>query len=422
MEKKMLEEIVSRTNMTTAYERVVSNKGVAGVDKMSVDGLLVHMQRNWATIKQQILAGTYIPQAVRKVEIPKANGGKRMLGIPTVTDRMIQQAIAQKLSEKYDAGFSESSFGFRPKCSAHQAVRQSRSFLNKGYTSIVEMDMEKFFDKVHHDKLMGILSERIADKALLKLIRRYLKSGIMEGGVTSVRSEGTPQGSPLSPILSNILLDKLDKELESRGHRFVRYADDVSIYVRSKRAAERTLQSVTSYLEGVLLLKVNKEKSKVSRPMKSNLLGFTFGKVKGFWEPLLSTKTKDRIKEKIKTITSRKVSISLEDRLRKLAQVSIGWCSYFAISKSKTFMTRLDEWTRFRIRMCIWKAWKQPRTRIRELIRLGMDKFHAYLNGNTRKSYCRTAHSGILHHTLTNDCLVKMGFQPVLAFYESRQV
>lgn len=408
--------------MIAAYERVVSNQGAAGVDKMSVDVLLAHMQRHWETIKQQLIAGTYIPQAVRKVEIPKPNGGKRMLGIPTVTDRMIQQAIAEKLSEMYDGGFSESSFGFRPKRSAHQAVRQSRSFLNDGYTSIVEMDMEKFFDKVNHDKLMSILSERIADKALLKLIRRYLKSGIMEGGVTSVRSEGTPQGSPLSPVLSNILLDKLDKELETRGHRFVRYADDVSIYVKSKRAAERTLQSVTTYLEEELLLKVNKEKSKVSRPMKSNLLGFTFGKVKGSWEPLLSPKTKARIKEKIKTITSRRISISIEDRLRKLAQVSIGWCSYFAISKSKSFMTRLDEWTRFRIRMCLWKSWKQPRTRIRELIKLGMDKFHAYLNGNTRKGYCRIAHSGILHHTLTNNYLERLGFQPVLTFYESRHV
>lgn len=418
----MLGEIVGRPNMAAAYARVVSNNGAAGVDKMCADGLLAHMQRNWEAIKQQILAGTYIPQAVRKVEIPKANGGKRMLGIPTVTDRMIQQAIAQKLTAIYDADFSGSSFGFRPKRSAHQAVRQSRGFLNEGYTSVVEMDMEKFFDKVNHDKLMTILSERITDKALLKLIRRYLASGILEGGLISVRSEGTPQGSPLSPILSNILLDKLDKELEGRGHRFVRYADDVSIYVKSKRAAERTLQSVTSYLEDVLLLKVNREKSKVSRPMESNLLGFTFGKVYGFWEPLLSPKTKDRIKEKIKTITSRKVSVRLEDRLRKLAQTSIGWCSYFAISKGKTFMARLDEWTRFRIRMCIWKAWKQPRTRIRELIRLGMAKHHAYMNGNTRKGYCRIAHSGTLHHTLTNNYLERMGFQPILKYYESRQV
>lgn len=262
----MLGEIVGRPNMAAAYDRVVSNNGAAGVDKMCADGLLAHMQRNWEAIKQQILAGTYIPQAVRKVEIPKANGGKRMLGIPTVTDRMIQQAIAQKLTAIYDADFSGSSFGFRPKRSAHQAVRQSRGFLNEGYTSVVEMDMEKFFDKVNHDKLMTILSERITDKALLKLIRRYLASGILEGGLISVRSEGTPQGSPLSPILSNILLDKLDKELEGRGHRFVRYADDVSIYVKSKRAAERTLQSVTSYLEDVLLTAQGKQGEKQSEP------------------------------------------------------------------------------------------------------------------------------------------------------------
>lgn len=408
--------------MIAAYERVVSNKGAAGVDKMGVDALLAHMQCHWSTIKQELVAGTYIPQAVRKVEIPKANGGQRMLGIPTVTDRLIQQAIAQQLTAMYDSGFSESSYGFRPNRSAHQAVRQVRSYLNEGNTFIVEMDLEKFFDKVNHDKLMTILSQRITDKMLLKLIRRYLKSGIMEGGVMSVRTEGTPQGSPLSPILSNILLDELDKELERRGHRFVRYADDISIYVKSKRAAERTLASVTAYLEETLLLKVNKEKSKVSRPMKSNLLGFTFGKVKGQWEPLLSSKTKSRIKGKIKTITSRRKSVDLDTRLRKLAQVSIGWCAYFALSKSKQFMTRLDEWTRFRIRMCIWKSWKQPRTRVRELIKLGMDKFHAYLNGNTRKGYCRIAHSGILNRTLTNDYLERMGFQPVLKYYESRQV
>jgi len=418
----MLEEILSRPNMKAAYERVVSNKGAAGVDKMSVDALLVHLQGHWPSIKQELITGTYIPQAVRKVEIPKPNGGKRMLGIPTVTDRLIQQAIAQQLTAMYDCGFSESSYGFRPSRSAHQAVRQARSYLNEGYTFIVEMDLEKFFDKVNHDKLMTILSRRIEDKMLLKLIRRYLKSGIMEGGVMSVRTEGTPQGSPLSPVLSNILLDELDKELESRGHRFVRYADDVSIYVRSQRAADRTLAGVTSYLEENLLLKVNKEKSKVSRPSKSNLLGFTFGKVEGKWEPMLSSKTKSRIKEKIKTVTSRRISIRLEDRLRKLAQVSIGWCSYFALSKSKKFMTRLDEWTRFRIRMCIWKSWKYPRTRVGELIKLGMDKFKAHLNGNTRKGYCRIAHSGILHHTLTNDYLEKLGFQPLLKYYESCHV
>lgn len=418
----MLEEILNRTNMTAAYERVVSNKGAAGVDKMGVEALLGHLQNHWSTIKQELVSGRYIPQAVRKVEIPKPNGGTRMLGIPTVTDRLIQQAIAQQLTLLYDSGFSTSSFGFRPKRSAHQAVRQACSYLNEGYTSIVEMDLEKFFDKVNHDKLMTLLSQRITDKMLLKLIRRYLRSGIMEGGVTSVRTEGTPQGSPLSPILSNILLDLLDKELESRGHRFVRYADDVSIYVRSQRAAERTLISVTTYLEETLLLKVNKEKSKVSRPMKSSLLGFTFGKVKGQWEPFLSSKTKLRIKEKIKVITSRRVSISMEDRLRKLSQVSIGWCAYFSISKSKQFITRLDEWTRFRLRMCIWKSWKRTRTRVRELIKLGMDKFHAYLNGNTRKGYCRIAHSGILHHTLTNAYLERLGFQPVLAYYESRHV
>lgn len=236
------------------------------------------------------------------------------------------------------------------------------------------MDLEKFFDKVNHDKLMSLLSKQIDDKPLLKLIRRYLRTGMLKGGLIQPRDEGTPQGSPLSPILSNILLDELDKELEGRGLRFVRYAADVSIYVKSKRSAQRVLRSVTEYIEQVLLLKVNKEKSKVSRPMRSTLLGFTFGKVKGEWKPLISSKSKKRIKEKIKAVTSRRKSINLQVRLTKLSQITIDWCSYYKLASCKSFLLMLDEWTRFRIRMCIWKSWKVPSKRIRELIKLGMDK------------------------------------------------
>ena len=408
--------------MLQAYSRVSSNKGAAGIDGMEVNQLHDHMKDHWLSIRNQIETDTYIPQATRKVEIPKPNGGTRMLGIPTVTDGLIQQSIAQVLSLHYDSEFSENSYGFRPGRSAHQAVVKAQSYLNEGYTYVIELDLEKFFDKVNHDKLMTLLSYRLSDKVLLKLIRRYLRTGILENGLCHPREEGTPQGSPLSPILSNLLLDELDKELERRGLRYVRYADDVSIYVRSKRSSERVLNSVRTYIENKLLLKVNKEKSQVSRPGKSKLLGFTFGKRKDEWSVYVSPKSKQRIKEKIKSVTSRRKSMNLQVRLQKLSQITIGWCSYYKLADCKSFLLSLDEWTRFRIRMCIWKAWKTPTKRIRELVKLGMDKWKAYRNGNTRKGYCRIAHSGILNHTLTNAELERLGFQPLLTYYKSRHV
>jgi len=274
--KEMLEEIFGKENMTKAFKKVLANKGACGVDAMGVEELQAHMNKHWSTIKTRLLEGKYIPNAVREVEIPKPNGGKRKLGIPTVTDRLIQQSIAQKLNQIYDKEFSEYSYGFRPGKSAHQAVRQAERYINEGNKFVVEIDLEKFFDKVNHDRLMQQLSRRIEDKRLLKLIRRYLTKGIMAEGVVNRRTEGTPQGSPLSPLLSNIVLDELDKELESRGHKFVRYADDCSVYLQSMKAATRVLESLTGFIEGKLKLKVNGEKSKVSPATKSNLLGFTF--------------------------------------------------------------------------------------------------------------------------------------------------
>ena len=266
---------------------------------------------------------------------------------------------------------------------------------------------------------MTLLSYRITDKPLLKLIRSYLRTGIMDCGLVSVRTEGTPQGSPLSPILSNILLDELDKELELRGLRFVRYADDVSIYVKSKRSAYRVLDSITSYIEKVLLLKVNKDKSKVSRPSKSSLLGFTFGKSGPLWKPRICSKSKRRIKDKIKDVTKRSRSMNIEHRLSKLSRITIGWCSYYKLAECGAFLKELDGWTRFRLRMCIWKSWKKPKKRIRELMKLGMEKWKAYRNGNTRKGYSRIAHSGILHHTLNNTELERLGFQSLFDYYKS---
>ena len=272
----MLEEILSKENMTKAFKRVVANKGASGTDGMRVEALESHLQKHWSTIKTKLLEGKYIPSSVREVEIPKANGGTRKLGIPTVLDRLIQQAISQHLSQIYDTEFSPNSYGFRPGKSAHQAVKQAEAYINEGNKYVVELDLEKFFDKVNHDRLMYKLSRRIEDKPLLKLIRKYLTKGIMMDGTVSKRTEGTPQGSPLSPLLSNIVLDELDKELERRGHKFVRYADDCSIYLQSQKAAERVLSSVTDFIEGKLKLKVNKEKSKVSAASKSSLLGFSF--------------------------------------------------------------------------------------------------------------------------------------------------
>ncbi len=294
----MLEEILDIRNVQKAFKQVTANKGAGGIDGMQTDELRDYLNANWQTLRTAILNGNYKPQPVRKVEIPKPQGGTRMLGIPTVTDRLLQQAIAQWLSPKNEEVFSRYSYGFRPGRNAHQAVLQAQAYLNEGYEYVIELDLEKFFDKVNHDKLMGLLAKQIADKGTLKLIRSYLTSGIMEGGVASPRTEGTPQGSPLSPLLSNIVLHELDKELEARGHRYVRYADDCSIYVRSEKSAQRVMETITEYIEEKLKLKVNRTKSKVSRPNESTLLGFSFYRSKTGWEIRIAPKSLDKNKEK----------------------------------------------------------------------------------------------------------------------------
>jgi RNA-directed DNA polymerase len=413
----MLEEILSRENMTQALRRVQSNKGTSGIDGMSVDELRPYLIPRWVLIKAELLEGTYKPSAVKQVEIPKPNGSKRKLGIPTVLDRLIQQAISQKLTQIYDGGFSATSYGFRPGRSAQQAVVQAQKYLNAGNTYVIEFDLEKFFDKVNHDRLMTMLSRRIDDKRLLGLIRKYLKTGIMVEGIIESRTEGTPQGSPLSPLLSNIVLDELDKELERRGHQFVRYADDLSIYVKSMKSAERVKESITKFIEGKMRLKVNQEKSKISRPRESNLLGFSFYKDRNGYQIRISDKSYLRFKAKAKTLTSRSWSISIEDRLKRLKTYMRGWIHYFRIAKCKKRLQELDGWIRFRLRMCIWKQWKKTKTRITNLIKLGMDKFHAYMNSNTRKKYCRIAHSGILHQTLTNNHFTDLGYADLEGMY-----
>lgn len=405
----MLDKVLVRDNLLKALKRVESNKGASGVDGMPVGELRPFLNTHWVFIKSELLDGTYKPSAVKKVEIPKPNGGKRMLGIPTVLDRFIQQGISQYLIYLYDKGFSDRSYGFRPGRSAHQAVKQAQKYLNQGYTYVIEIDLEKFFDMVNHDRLMSILSREIHDKTLLKLIAKYLRAGIMTDGKIEARSKGTPQGSPLSPVLSNIILDELDKQLEKRGHKFVRYADDLSIYVRSMKSAMRVQESIFKFIEGKLKLKVNRRKSKISRPVKSAILGFSFYKDAKGWQIRIGEKSYLHFKSKVRRLTSRRWSISIAGRLERLNAFSKGWINYFRIAKCRSRLRDLDGWVRFRLRMCIWKCWKKIRTRVVNLIKLGMDKFHAYLNGNTRKKYCRIAHSGILHTTMTIEYFTNLG-------------
>jgi group II intron reverse transcriptase/maturase len=406
----MLEEILDYRNITKALEQVIANKGAGGVDGMSTGELRVWLESNWISWKQSILEGSYRPQPVRKVEIPKPQGGKRMLGIPTVTDRLLSQAIGQWLSSQYERSFSGQSYGFREGRSAHQAVERAKKYLDEGNEWVVELDLDQFFDRVNHDKLMGKLAKGISDKGTLKLIRSYLNSGIMEGGLISPRHEGTPQGSPLSPVLSNIVLDELDKELEARGHKFVRYADDISIYVKSERAAGRVMESTTDYLERELKLRVNREKTKISRGQQSSLLGYSFYRAKGKWEARIAPRSLKRIKEKIRAKTKRNDPSDAPDKIKKLDALIRGWVEYFRLARARKVLQGLDEWTRTRIRICLWKQWKLPKTRIRNLRQLGATPAEAHRWGNSSWGYCRMAHSRSLGTTVTNGYLQRLGY------------
>lgn len=410
----MLKDILDRQNLEKAKLQVMRNKGSGGVDGMQTDELRDFLNRHYQKLKEEITNGNYTPSPVRKVEIPKPQGGTRMLGIPTVIDRLIQQAIGQWLSPKYEATFSENSFGFRPKRNAHQAVMQAKQYLQEGKRWVIEIDLEKFFDKVNHDRLMSMLAKVVEDKPTLKLIRSYLTSGIMEGGAVSQRTEGTPQGSPLSPLLSNIVLDELDKELIQRKLSFVRYADDCSIYVSSKKSASRVCASITKYIEEKLLLKVNASKTKISRPYQSTLLGFSFYQQKGKWEIRIAANSIQRITEKCKAITQRSGGTSVQQKITKLHPVITGWVNYFAIAKGKSAMQRLDELIRTRLRICKWKEWKRIKTKISNLFKLGIKRQKAYEWGNSSKGYCRVAHSPILCTALNNNFFLNLGF---IGFY-----
>ena len=413
----MLDEILERDNMNLAYKRVKANKGSHGVDGMKVDELLQFLKQNGNQIKQSILEGTYRPSPVRRVEIPKPDGGKRLLGIPTVLDRVIQQAIAQVLTPIYEEKFSDNSYGFRPNRNAKQAVMKCKGYIDAGYKWAVDIDLAKFFDTVSHDKLMRLLSETIKDGRVLSLIRKYLQSGVMINGIVMESKEGTPQGGNLSPLLSNVMLNELDKELTRRGLKFCRYADDCNTYVKSRKAADRVMASITKFIEEELKLKVNKEKSAGDRPWKLKFLGFSFYHKKGGIGIRIHPKPVKKFKQKLKEITGRSNAMSMGQRMLKLRQAITGWVTYFGIADMGTLAKSLDEWLRRRIRMCYWKQWKKIRTRHDNLVKMGIGKHKAWEYANTRKGYWRIAHSPILTRTFTNEHLRKVGLQSISERY-----
>jgi len=369
----LMEEVCQRDNLWKALKRVQANKGAPGVDGMTVRKLPKYLKRHWPKIRDQLLLGTYRPQPVKRVEIDKPDGGVRKLGIPTALDRFIQQAVQQVLGARWDRTFSEHSYGFRPGRSAHQAVAQAQAYIAEGYGFTVDMDLEKFFDRVNHDLLMGRIAKRVEDKRLLKLIRAFLNAGVMENGLVSSSTEGTPQGGPLSPLLSNLLLDDLDQELERRGLRFVRYADDCNIYVRSRRAGERVMQSITRFLTDKLKLKVNESKSGVARPAQRKFLGFSFTSGK---QPKrrIAPKTLLRFKKRIRELTRRNRGVSLERMVAQLRRYLVGWRGYFGFCQTPSVLRNLDSWIRRRLRCFQWKLWKRGKTRFAELRKRGVGK------------------------------------------------
>ena len=368
---RLMEEVCERGNLKQALRQVKANKGSSGVDGMTVVALSDYLRQHWPAIREQLLNGTYEPKPVRRVEIPKPDGGVRKLGIPTVLDRFVQQAVMQVLQRRWDRTFSDHSYGFRPGRSAHQAVAQAQQYIAAGYGWVIDLDLEKFFDRVNHDKLMGRIANRIEDKRLLKLIRAFLNAGAMENGLVSPSVEGTPQGGPLSPLLSNLVLDELDRELERRGHRFVRYADDGNIYVGSERAGQRVMESVTRFITQRLKLKVNEAKSAVARPQERKFLGFSFttgAEVKR----VIAPKALDRFKQRIREITRRAKGVSIETTMEALAPYMRGWRSYFGFCETPQVLIGLSRWVRLRLRSALWRQWKTPRRRRAALLRLGV--------------------------------------------------
>jgi RNA-directed DNA polymerase len=407
---RLLEKILAKDNLNQAYEKVKSNKGAGGVDKMGVDKLLPYLKENQRQLFQSIKDGKYRPNPVRRVEIPKDNGKMRNLGIPTVVDRVIQQAISQVLTPIFEKQFSDSSYGFRPKRSAHDAMKKCIENTNDGFIYVVDMDLEKYFDTVNQSKLIEILSRTIKDGRVISLIHKYLKAGVVINHTFKETGVGVPQGGPLSPLLSNIMLNELDQELERRGHRFVRYADDLVIFCKSKRSASRTLTTILPFIEDKLFLKVNHEKTVVSYVGKIKFLGFSFYKHKSGMRLRVHPKAIQKMKSNVKAFTSRSNGMGNEFRAMKMKRYIQGWINYFKIADMKILMNKTDEWMRRRIRMVYWKQWKKVKTKYKMLKQYGVNEWKAWEYANTRKGYWRISNSPILSRSLDNQTLINLGF------------
>jgi group II intron reverse transcriptase/maturase len=416
----LMERIVSRGNMTAAYSRVVGNKGAPGADDMPVTALKGYLRKEWPRIREELLAGRYRPQPVRKVEIPKPGGGTRMLGIPTVVDRLIQQAVHQVLGPLFDPGFSESSYGFRPGRSAHQAVKAARKHVESGLRWVVDIDLEKFFDRVHHDTLMSLVKRKIGDRLALSLIDSYLKAGILEGGVTSPRVEGTPQGGPLSPLLSNILLDELDKELERRDHKFCRYADDANIYVATKASGERVMASITTYLSERLKLMVNPSKSAVDRPWKRTFLSYSMTRHR---KPRLTVAKKAvaRLKAKLKTLFRRGRGKNIQTTVEETTPKLRGWINYFRYAEVKGIFEELDGWLRRKLRRILWKQWKRPKTRAKQLMRRGLPEAAAWESATNGRGPWWNAGAAHMNKAVPKSFFDKLGLVSLMNQYHRLQ-
>jgi RNA-directed DNA polymerase len=406
--EQLMEEVCERENCKQALARVKANKGSAGLDGMTVHELADFLKQHWPAIREHLLGGTYVPQPVKRVEIPKPDGGVRKLGIPTVLDRFIQQAVMQVLQRRWDRTFSEHSYGFRPGRSAHQAVEAAQKYIAGGYRWVVDLDLEKFFDRVNHDKLMAKIAERVGDKRMLKLIRAFLRAGVMEGGLVSPVDEGTPQGGPLSPLLSNIVLDEFDRELERRGLRFARYADDSNIYVGSRRAGERVMASITRFIRTKLKLKVNEQKSAVARPWERKFLGFSFTNA-GIPKRRIAPKAVSRFKERVRELTSRTRGVSTERMAEELSRYLRGWIGYFGKCQTPSVLERLEKWFRRRLRSAIWKQWKRGSMRFAELRKRGVGTDLAAATAGSAHGPWRLADSPGLHFALPNAYFDSLG-------------
>jgi group II intron reverse transcriptase/maturase len=417
-----IEGVVESRNMQQAYEAVIRNKGAPGIDGVTIGEMKKVMKQQWPKIKQDILEGKYYPNPVRRVEIPKPDGnGIRQLGIPTIQDRIIQQAIYQELVLVFDSTFSDKSYGFRPNRSAQQAVLHAQRYIIEGCKWVVDIDLEKFFDKVNHDMLMARVARRVKDKKILLLIRRFLQAGVMGNGLIKETEEGTPQGGPLSPLLSNIMLDDFDKELEKRGLRFVRYADDCNIYVKSEKAGKRVMETTVRYLTEKLRLKVNQEKSAVANPRDRKFLGFTFTNENGIDRIAVHESRVKRLKEKIRGITKKMRGSEIKDSIRKrIMPITRGWANYFGIAGRRGIFESLDGWIRRKVRAILWRQWKKPRTRYKRLIALGLKEIAARRMSYSSKGAWRMAKTPGMHKAISNRVIEMMGYVSMMSIVQAR--